>query len=100
MTDVRMHGPLPSPGRVLIVNARYGDLDLERQLLTPHHVVGVSAADSGELLEQAEEHQPDAMIVGSRPHVTAEVIGALKRCRVIVRYGVGVDNIDTEEAER
>lgn len=36
----------------------------------------------------------DALIVGAREAVTARVIGSMARCRVIARYGVGVDNID------
>jgi len=42
----------------------------------------------------------DALIVRSRTQVTAEVIGAAKRLKVIGRAGVGVDKIDLEAARR
>ena len=40
----------------------------------------------------------DALLVRSATKVTAEVIHAGKRLRVIARAGVGVDNIDVEAA--
>ncbi|HLZ07854.1 MAG TPA: C-terminal binding protein [Chloroflexota bacterium] len=40
-----------------------------------------------------------AIIVQYAP-VTARVIGQLRRCRVITRYGIGVDNVDVEAATR
>ena len=30
--------------------------------------------------------------------VNAAVIGAMQKCKVIVRYGIGVDNVDLEAA--
>ncbi|KAI1817264.1 phosphoglycerate dehydrogenase [Poronia punctata] len=40
----------------------------------------------------------DALIVRSETKVTAEVLGAGRRLRVVARAGVGVDNIDVEAA--
>ncbi|KAI1346229.1 phosphoglycerate dehydrogenase [Xylaria sp. FL0043] len=40
----------------------------------------------------------DALIVRSETKVTAEVLGAGSRLRVVARAGVGVDNIDVEAA--
>ncbi|HET8908900.1 MAG TPA: phosphoglycerate dehydrogenase [Ktedonobacterales bacterium] len=42
----------------------------------------------------------DALVVRSDTRVTAEVIAAGKRLRVIARAGVGVDNIDVDAATR
>ena len=42
----------------------------------------------------------DALIVRSQTRVSAEVINAGKRLRVIGRAGVGVDNVDVETATR
>src|SRR5437762_940698 len=42
----------------------------------------------------------DALIVRSQTKVSAEVINAGKRLRVIGRAGVGVDNVDVETATR
>ena len=41
----------------------------------------------------------DAILVREAP-VSARVIDALTRCKAIVRYGVGVDNIDLEHARQ
>jgi D-3-phosphoglycerate dehydrogenase len=44
--------------------------------------------------------QYDALVVRSETRVTADVIGAGVRLRIIARAGVGVDNIDVEAATR
>jgi D-3-phosphoglycerate dehydrogenase len=51
---------------------------------------------SEELLQIIKDY--DALIVRSRTQVTAEVIDATKRLKVIGRAGVGVDNIDLDAA--
>lgn len=50
-----------------------------------------------ELLQVIKEY--DAMIVRSRTKVTAQVLAAASRLKVIGRAGVGVDNIDLEAAK-
>lgn len=42
-------------------------------------------------------HDADALLVQWAP-ITAEVVAALDRCKVIVRYGIGVDNVDLQAA--
>jgi D-3-phosphoglycerate dehydrogenase / 2-oxoglutarate reductase len=56
---------------------------------------GLSAA---ELVAAIPDY--DALVVRSETRVTAEVIAAGTRLRVIARAGVGVDNIDVEAATR
>jgi D-3-phosphoglycerate dehydrogenase len=56
---------------------------------------GISA---GELKEIIGDY--DAVIVRSRSKVTAELIEAGKRLKVIGRAGVGLDNIDVDAAKR
>jgi len=41
----------------------------------------------------------DALLVLNEP-ITARVLARLSRCRVIARFGVGVDTIDLEAATR
>jgi D-3-phosphoglycerate dehydrogenase len=41
-----------------------------------------------------------AIVVGTREAITARVIEALTECRLIVRYGIGVDNVDVDTATR
>jgi D-3-phosphoglycerate dehydrogenase len=54
------------------------------QCRTPEEIIAVA-------------HDADALLVQGAP-VNAAVIEALTRCRVIVRYGIGVDNIDVAAA--
>jgi len=42
----------------------------------------------------------EALVIRSQTQVTADVIGAGKKLQVIARAGVGVDNIDVDEATR
>jgi len=56
---------------------------------------GLSAAD---LLESMGEYQ--ALIVRSRTQVTAELLAAAGRLKVVGRAGVGVDNIDLAAARQ
>jgi D-3-phosphoglycerate dehydrogenase len=43
--------------------------------------------------------EPDAVLVALTP-ITPAVIGAMKNCKVISRYGIGVDNIDIDAATK
>lgn len=47
----------------------------------------------------AAARNADAILVREAP-ISARVIDALPRCRAIIRYGVGVDNIDLERARQ
>jgi D-3-phosphoglycerate dehydrogenase / 2-oxoglutarate reductase len=42
----------------------------------------------------------DALIVRSRTQVTADVLGAAPKLRVVARAGIGLDNVDMEAATR
>lgn len=55
-----------------------------------------SGIDAAELLKALAEY--DALIVRSRTKVTAEVLAAATRLKVVGRAGVGVDNIDVKAA--
>ncbi len=47
----------------------------------------------------AEAATADAIIVRNRTQVRGELLAALKRCRVVGRLGVGLDNIDVAACE-
>lgn len=47
----------------------------------------------------AEAPQCDAIIVRNRTQVRGELLAALKRCSVVGRLGVGLDNIDVKACE-
>jgi len=87
--------------RVVVSDHVFDDLELERGLLEPLGVELVLApsADEDTLVELAEG--ADAMLVCYAP-VGARVVEAAARggCRILARYGIGVDNIDVEAATR
>ena len=58
-------------------------------------LVPVRPRSEEELIETIRD--ADGLLVVFRP-ITARVIDALRRCRVIGRYGVGVDNVDLDAA--
>jgi len=69
------------------------------QLLRNHAEVYVSVGlKPEELISIIGDYE--ALVVRSQTKVTAEVIKAGKKLQVIARAGVGVDNIDVEEATR
>ena len=72
----------------LDVLIKSGDFKVDVALELPHE----------ELLERIADY--DALLIRSGTRVTADVINAAKRLKVIGRAGVGVDNIDVEAATR
>jgi D-3-phosphoglycerate dehydrogenase / 2-oxoglutarate reductase len=83
--------------RVLITDHTFDPLDIEQKLLEP--VAGIIDARQ---CKSAEQLLPlvgdaDAVITQFSP-VNAQVIAAMKKVLVIVRYGIGVDNVDLEAA--
>jgi D-3-phosphoglycerate dehydrogenase len=70
-------------------------LNYLRTFATAETRYGLSAAQLVEIIGGY-----DALVVRSETRVTAEVIEAGARLRVIARAGVGVDNIDVEAASR
>ncbi len=61
-------------------------------------VVDVDGTDLPALLTAVRE--ADALVVRSETQVTAEVLAAAPKLRVVARAGVGVDNIDLDQATR
>jgi len=86
-------------GVVVITDCDHDTIDPERSVLDGHDVelrrlqcrtpeeVAAQAGDAGVLINQ---YVP----------ITGEVLDALPRCRLVVRYGVGVDNVDVAAATK
>lgn len=89
----------PSTFRVVVTDHAFPSLDAERQLLEPLGAVidDAQCRDSSELAARVVD--ADALLVQFAP-IDAEVLEALTRCRVVVRYGIGVDNVDVAAATR
>ncbi len=83
--------------RVVITDFDYGDMAIERSILEPigAEVVALQAKSEDDLAEVAPDC--DAMI-NQYARIGAPTIALMQRCRVIARYGVGVDIVDVEAA--
>lgn len=84
--------------RVVFVDGGYDDYDQEHALLAEVGAVFEHRPCAGSVaaVRQAVV-DADVVMVREGP-VDASVIGAMTRARAIVRYGIGVDNIDLEAA--
>jgi len=84
--------------KVVITDYAFDQVDIEKGVLEPQGYA-VEAQKSGEdpAALTALVKDADAVIVQFAP-VNAEIIGAMQKARVIVRYGIGVDNVDLKAA--
>ena len=80
--------PLEVLGDAPIERAALAEIDAELRMLEP----GMSPGELAEALPEA-----DAVLVTRAP-INATVMAALRNCKVVVRYGVGVDTLDLEAA--
>ena len=83
--------------KVLVTDADYASLDIESEVLgaAGHELVAASCRTAEEVIAAAAG--VDALLVQFAP-ITAEVFEALPQLRLLSRYGVGVDVVDTEAA--
>ena len=83
--------------RVLITDRAWPDCAVERGILSRigAEVVEAPQGDEATLVELAR----DADAIGTCwAHVTESVIRAAPRCRLVARFGIGLDNISVETA--
>src|SRR5690348_4927778 len=83
--------------KVLVTDHTFDPLDIEQRILEP-----LGAVLDPHQCKTAEQLVPlvanaDAVLTQFSP-VNAQVIAAMKHVRVIVRYGIGVDNVDLAAA--
>ena len=84
--------------KVVVTDYSFPSLDVETAILQPLgcEIIGhkpiVSPAELAVLVAEAD------YVVTQFAPVNAEVIAAMRRAKVIVRYGVGVDNVDLAAA--
>lgn len=83
--------------KVVITDYDYGNVDIEREILEPigAEVVALQAKNELDLAEHARDC--DAMM-NQYARVGASTIAKMTHCKVIARYGVGVDIVDVEAA--
>jgi D-3-phosphoglycerate dehydrogenase / 2-oxoglutarate reductase len=85
-------------GVVVITDCDHDSIDPERSVLDGHDVElrRLQCRTPEEVAAQAGDAD---VLINQYVPITAEVLDALPRCRLVVRYGVGVDNVDVEAAE-
>ena len=85
--------------KVVIVDSEYADTAVEAQALAPDgaELVRFQAFTEDELIEATRD--ADA-VLNQYAKITARVLEAMPRCKGVVRYGVGFDNVDIEAAAR
>ena len=83
--------------KVVITDVIHDNLSIERKVFGDDaDVRAINAFDEQEL--QGEIEDADALLVYHNISVSAKTIDQLQNCKVIVRCGVGFDNVDCEHA--
>lgn len=84
---------------VVITDCDHGDIDAEKRVFdqSGYEVRLARCETASDVVGEARE--ADAIINQYAP-VDESVLAALQRCKVVVRYGVGVDTVDVEAATR
>ncbi|MFP6855348.1 MAG: C-terminal binding protein, partial [Opitutales bacterium] len=85
--------------RVIVTDYLEEPLNAEREILGDlAEVRALQATSEDHLLERTKD--ADALLVYHFVNLTARVIEQLEHCRIIVRCGVGYDNVDVDAARR
>ncbi len=86
-----------TPFKVVALDHQYASTDIERRIVEAAGGQFIDADALPEADRMAVAEDADALIVRWLT-VTPEIITRLRRCRIIVRYGVGYDNVHYEAA--
>ncbi|MFD0715553.1 C-terminal binding protein [Paenibacillus sp. GCM10027626] len=83
--------------KVVVTDHGFPDLNIEKQVLADFDVeLREYQCKSPDEVIHAAEHA-DAILTQWAP-INADVVSSLQQCQAIVRYGIGVDNVDLEAA--
>ena len=85
--------------KVFITDYAWSSIEPERQVLAEvgAELIAVEAGDAAKLQTLALVPMMDGILTCWNP-VREPIIAAAKKCQVIARYGIGLDNIDVEAA--
>jgi D-3-phosphoglycerate dehydrogenase / 2-oxoglutarate reductase len=85
--------------KVVIADFDYGDVDIERAIIEEagFELIAAQCKTEEEVIEVAHDA---AAVVAQYATISARVIAELPECRVIARYGTGVDIVDVDAATR
>lgn len=86
----------PKP-KVVITDYDYGNVDIERGILEAAgaELIALNAKSEDDLLEVARDC---AAMINQYARIGSKTIAAMQQCKVIARYGVGVDIVDVDAA--
>jgi D-3-phosphoglycerate dehydrogenase len=84
--------------KVVIINADYPHYEIEKDILNPFSIEICPVTTSSDVNEIKEAVCDADAVMVRETILNHEVIEVMKHCKVIVRYGVGVDNIDLSAA--
>lgn len=88
---------MDSVHKIVVTDWTFPDLSIEEEILSRNNVslVGQQCRTAADLIALVAD--ADAVIT-QFAKIDAAVIGAMRKARAIVRYGIGVDNVDLETA--
>jgi D-3-phosphoglycerate dehydrogenase len=83
--------------KVVITDCDHPSVEIEKEILSEIDLEFLLAHcnTEDEVIKAAQDADG---IINQYAHITRKVIESLRKCKVIARYGVGVDNIDIEAA--
>jgi len=83
--------------KVVIADYDFGDVEVEREILEAAglHLVAIQAKSEEDLIPEARDCEA---VINQYAHVGTKTVAAMTRCRVIARYGIGVDNVAVDAA--
>jgi D-3-phosphoglycerate dehydrogenase len=84
--------------KVAITDYAFDDLAIEKAILEPLGCRVDSLKTGKDPRELAALVSDADYVITQFAPVNAAIIGAMRKCRIIVRYGVGVDNVDLKAA--
>lgn len=82
---------------VIALGHRFSDLSNERAVLSEAGIELQDAANSAGPEQERLLARADGILLGAAP-LPADGLSAMPRCRALVRYGVGIDNVDLKDA--
>lgn len=89
--------PQPRARHVIVVGHGYSDYRTEEAILRPHGVGRIASLDPAHPSFADHLAHAEAILVREAP-ILAEHLSAAPKLRVVVRYGIGLDNVDLEAA--
>ena len=81
---------------VIVTDTVFPNLDKTREILSPATTLKVLEDSKAQSILEATGDADAVLVTYAR--ITGEMIRHMKRCRIIARYGIGVDNVDVEVA--